>query len=559
MCHTVNVARIVICIVGLSCNVVLRSGEPAAESAPTYNLAGISVNSVTGGPVARALIQIWCFGASGAIVDGVLTNGSGGFRFTGLPQGRCTLSAKRPGFEDGQAEDAGGLVVGPSHENVRIAMKPVTVIAGRVTDRGGDPVEGVHVQALLKQIVDGRRESQVYAWADTDDKGHYRLANLWKGPFYVRAAGKSGGTRMTVGAVLPESGIGEAFAPTYYAGSSDIASATVIPPSPGEESRADLIVTMEPGYRVRGVIGGFVPNRAADIELLRGKDDFAAGRVSLNVATAQFEIHDVTPGSYLLRITQGSGEQRTRAVLPVQIADADVTGLRPELAPGVDVIFQLHGDSDGQNPGLAIEGGEDNGLDQSEAAGHRAALGPRAMVELRAEDDPKNDTFNGQPDDQGMMHVKSVLQGRYSIVVRPFGGYASSIVCGTRDLTESEELEVSDGVAPGLVEVTIRSDGGTVEGTVTTGDKPAAGAAVILVSASVASSVMGPVNSDEQGRFTIAQVPPGTYTAWAWHTDAEVEYRNQEALQALGTQPVGFLVTAKGKQSIDLILAEEHK
>ena len=111
MCHTVNVARIVICIVGLSCNVVLRSGEPAAESAPTYNLAGISVNSVTGGPVARALIQIWCFGASGAIVDGVLTNGSGGFRFTGLPQGRCTLSAKRPGFEDGQAEDAGGLVV----------------------------------------------------------------------------------------------------------------------------------------------------------------------------------------------------------------------------------------------------------------------------------------------------------------------------------------------------------------------------------------------------------------------------------------------------------------
>lgn len=116
MCHTVNVARIAICIAGLSCSVALRSGEPGAESVPTYNLAGISVNSVTGGPVARALIQIWCFGAGGVIADGLLTNGSGGFRFTGLPQGRCTLSAKRPGFEDGQAEDAGGLVVGPSRE-----------------------------------------------------------------------------------------------------------------------------------------------------------------------------------------------------------------------------------------------------------------------------------------------------------------------------------------------------------------------------------------------------------------------------------------------------------
>jgi hypothetical protein len=553
-----NGARIAICVAAFSCPAVLRGGETAAESAETYNLAGIAADSITGAPVARALVRIWCFGAGGAVADDLLTNGGGGFRFTGLPQGRCTVSAKRPGFEDGQPEDAGGLVVGPSRENLRIAMKPVTVITGRVADRGGDPVEGVLVQALRFQIVQGRSESGVYAWATTDDKGRYRLANLWKGPFYVRAVGNGGSTRFTAGAVLPEAGAGESFAPVYYAGSSDMASATVIPPSPGEESHADLTITLEPGYRIRGVIGGFAPNRAAEIELLRGKDDFATGRVLLNVATAQFEIHDVTAGSYLLRITQGNGNQRTRAILPVNIT-GDVTGLKPELTPGADVIFQLHGDSDGGDSVGADVGGEDDSLDQSASRRHRIAARPLAMVQLHPEDDRKNDILYSQPDEQGTVRVKDVLPGRYSIWITPFRGYVSSIVCGTRDLTDNEELDVSAGVVPEPVEVTIRSDGGSVNGDVTTGGKPASGASVLLVSASAASRVIGPATSDGQGKFSIAQVPPGTYTAWAWHADAEVEYRNPLALQALGMQPVSVAVTAKAEQSVEVVLPEEHR
>jgi hypothetical protein len=181
------------------------------------------------------------------------------------------------------------------------------------------------------------------------------------------------------------------------------------------------------------------------------------------------------------------------------------------------------------------------------------------MVQLRAEGDPKNDILYGQPDDQGIVHVKGVLQGRYSIMVSPFDGYASSIVCGARDLTGSEELEVSPGVVPDPVEVTIRSDGGTVDGAVTTGGKPVASASVILVSASVSSNVLGPIISDAQGRFAVEQVPPGAYTAWVWPAYAEVEYRNPAALQALGIQPVSVSVTAEAKQSIDLILPEEHR
>jgi len=557
MWPTIKVSRIAICVVGISCPIILRSGEMATESGVTYNLAGIAANSVTGAPVTRALVQLRCFGAGGAVVDDLLTDGSGGFRFAGLPQGSCTLSAKRPGFEDGQAE--GGLVVGPSRENLRIAMKPVTVITGRVVNRSGDPVEGVLVQAMRTQIVEGRRESEVYAWATTDDIGHYRLANLWKGPFYVRAAGRGGGTRFTIGAVLPESGAGESFAPVYYASASDMASATVIPPGPGEELHADLTITMEPGYRIRGVIGGFVPNRAADIELLRGRDDFATGRVLLNAATAQFEIHDVGAGSYLLRITQGSADERTRAVMPLTIS-GDVTGLKPELMPGVEVVFQFHGDSAAQDSSRADDDGEEASLEQQPAPGrHRVATAPPAMVQLHAEDDPKNDIFYGQPDEQGIVQVKNVLPGRYSIGITPFNGYASSIVCGTRDLTESDELEISPGVVSAPVEVTIRSDGGSVNGTVTSGGRPTSRVSVMLVSASVASRVIGPIMSDNEGKFNIAQVPPDTYTAWAWHADADLEYRNPAALQALGIPPVSVAVTAKARQNIELTLPEERK
>ena len=553
-----NLARITIWAAALPYTVAGSIGETPAESGSVYTLAGIVANSATGAPIARALVSVQCFGTGGVAMDGVLTDGSGGFRFTGLPQGRCMLSSKRPGFEDGHSEDTAGLVVGPSRENLRIGMKPVTVITGRVLDRRGDPVAGLLVQALLSRIDEGRRESKVYAWATTDDKGHYRLGNLWQGPFYVRVVGRSGMTRYMLGDVLPQSGEGESFAPVYYQNASDLASAVVIPASPGEELHADLTITMEPGFRIRGTIGGFAPNRPAEIELLRGKDDFATGRVLLNTATAQFEIHDVTAGSYLLRITQSGGDQKMRAILPVNIT-GDMTGLRPELLPGVDVVFQFHGDSEE----AATDGPEDDGqvgdLPGAASVGHLPRRAMLATVQLRAEDDPKSEMYFARPDEQGTMQVDGVLPGRYSIVVAPFSGYTQSIICGTSDLTETAELDVPAGTAPAPVEVTIRSDGGSVGGTVTSAGKPSLGATVILVSASRVSSIVGPMNTNAQGKFTMLQVPPGNYVAWAWRAGAEVEYLNPAALQALGTAPVNVTVTANGKQTIELAIPEGGK
>lgn len=548
-----HVAQIAICLL------ICPATVSIAEETPKYIIAGMVTNSVSGVPIARVLVALRCFGQQNSAMEEILTDGSGAFRFTGLAHGLCNVTTKRPGFEDGGAGSGGGpIAIGPSRENVHITMKPVTVITGRVVDRSGEPVEGVQVQALRSNIVDGRREPQVYAWATTDDKGRYRLANLWQGPFYVRAMGSGGRSSFTLGAVLPESGSGESFSPVYYSGASDMASATSIPGSPGEELHADLMITKEPGYRIRGVIGGYIPNQPATVELLRGSDDFGAGRVLVNPSTAQFEIHDVTSGSYLLRISQGSGEQRTRALLPIQIAGADVTGVRPELAPGVEVVFEFQGsreeyaeqseEQDSDND--AVTAARDN-----TAARHMAV----AAVQLQALDTEKREMFFGQADEKGNVHVRGLLPGRYSIHVQPFSAYISSMQCGSTDLLESLELHIQPGIAPEAIEVALKHDGGSVEGSVTDDDGPLARASVILVSASHPANLLGPFATNDEGGFRFGNVAPGAYTIWAWRADSEVEYRNPAALQALGSQPASVTVTAEGEQKVEVKLPGRDK
>src|SRR5262249_13085538 len=119
--------------------------ESNADQA-TYTLSGAVINSVTGEPIGRALVQLNINPIAGheSANDGApaerrltLTDRQGHFRFEGLSRTRVSLSAKKPGFfterelAEGQSrEDA--VEVGPNVPTVLLKLTPEAVIIGHV-------------------------------------------------------------------------------------------------------------------------------------------------------------------------------------------------------------------------------------------------------------------------------------------------------------------------------------------------------------------------------------------------------------------------------------------
>ena len=89
------------------------------------------------------------------------TDTDGGFRFTGLPEGRYRLSATRRGYQRAHFEEHANfyaaVICGPYHPEagtLRLSLQPLGSIRGTVLDSSGDPVEAATVQ-LYMQSTDG--------------------------------------------------------------------------------------------------------------------------------------------------------------------------------------------------------------------------------------------------------------------------------------------------------------------------------------------------------------------------------------------------------------------
>jgi Carboxypeptidase regulatory-like domain len=113
-----------------------------------YSLNGTVVNSVTGEPIRRALVQIY-MGPEQAS----LTDDSGHFEFKGLPPGQTSVTVQKPGFfsEDEAARKGSGpalVTVGPETDAIVLKLIPEAVIQGKIQSEDGEPIEAAPVMAF---------------------------------------------------------------------------------------------------------------------------------------------------------------------------------------------------------------------------------------------------------------------------------------------------------------------------------------------------------------------------------------------------------------------------
>jgi hypothetical protein len=388
-------------------------------------------------------------------------------------------------------------------------------ILGRVLDSEGEPLSGVTVIALRSRVRDGVRENLISKTATTNDRGEYRIARLPPDDYLVQAAGFSG-AEMYLGDDAPAPNTHETFEPTYFGGTHAADTAARIALEPGSEARADFLLELKPGRLIRGRITNLVPYHPAVLQLLRGGEDAAVSRSSINTEDGRFQIHGVLDGTYRLRAVQfDPSEEMAFADQRVEIRGKDLDGLEIRLSPGLVMKGTVRLDppaEDGEE-----YGGVELRLDLLDTFRREA---PGALV------------FRSHEIDNGEFEIRSLIPGRYRPRFEPYGAlYVKSAKAGATDLLATPELALGPDPPP-PVEIVLSMDGGTVGGTVAAQSR-GAGHPLLLLAAETMARPPLIETADDDDNFSFDGVAPGVYRLHAWSESAQVEYGAPRVLRML--------------------------
>jgi hypothetical protein len=222
-------------------------------------------------PVAGAEVRITVLGADGPVSERTVTSDDAGrFRFDRLPRGKASLEARGPGGVS--APVVVRLLDGKERTGIQLVLAEAAVIAGRVVDGKGSPVQGAAVAATAA------KSSLKPSPTTTDADGGFVLADLAAGTRHVVQARREG------------------FAAAF--------ARNVVPPVEGIE----LVLRSAGGIRgvVKGPGGTAVPSFQVQVERFVEADGMVRpGRAGsrFSAPDGRFELDLVEPGQYDLVVT----------------------------------------------------------------------------------------------------------------------------------------------------------------------------------------------------------------------------------------------------------------
>jgi Carboxypeptidase regulatory-like domain len=506
----------------------------SVSSEPNTSISGTVVNSVTGEPVPRALVQVQA-GSQRA----VLTDADGRFELGDLPATRLSVTVRRPGFFE-LSTSYSPLVTGQdlasSAPALVVRLNPESVIFGRVQSPEDEPIEHLPVRAIALHLVDGRKRLQVIGSSPTDVDGQYRIPNLPAGAYLVEVGpGNAFGLLAQGTAHRQEHG----YAGVFYGGAREMTSATPIQLEPGEQLRADFTLKLEPLYQVSGFVAG--SREAGNVNLLvvdsAGETlDFGT---EIDAATGKFQTK-LPAGFYTLLAETPSGAGPPLSAVVHLAVDSDLSGIRVALAP---------------NPSIAVRESLEASAPQP-AANQRF---PWATVRLRAVSGPREDAefwaLNRWPGSDPVLVLGNVPPGRYQVEVSPKADqwYVQSVDCGGADLLR-EDLVVTAGAQVPEIDVVLRDGGAELHGATSA---PATQATVLLIPEAALRPIRT-ASTDSRGDFEFSSLPPGHYSVLAFAGQGP-EYSDPDQLSPFLSQAVRVDLQPNGKAAVTLDLVSSVK
>lgn len=499
------------------------------ESKPR-TFSGQVVNSVTGQPIARALVQL---GGQHAM----LTDHEGRFEFDNAGGDAPTAFVTKPGFF---AQDNEGTSPG---ESITLQLIPEAILFGTITDQTGQPIQDLNVDLKELRVAYGLRHWQTSQSTRTNAEGEFRFAELQAGKYSLATGFKIEG--------LPEAASSVAFLPVAYpplAGDGVNGALTL---APGDHVEANINPAAGKLYPVTGQVGGrFRQGVSFELETNEGESvsppvrfyPTGAFRMMLPSGTYHIKARSLVEGEQYL----GTGQ--------ITVGQAPLDGVSINLGPEVSIPVEV----------------EDQAVStDTQKAPSTPLPSPNLLLQ---EDDPAGplrvfsaqnppSSGKGPPEPGGPLVFENIEPGRYAIQAQlPPPWYLASASCGNVDLSR-DPLVILSGSSACVLRVVLRDDCSSLKFSVTVSDANSPTNRVFVVAIPLENRAEAvTTNFFANQRFTatapaegsFACLAPGRYLVIALQHQQELPYRDPEVLQKYSPLGQEVTITRNGESEVQL-------
>ena len=528
---------------------------PAKE---TCSIAGVVVKLGTNEPLSKAhvLLSKWDNPRSGYSTQ---TDGSGHFAILKIEPGRYRLQVQRTGYlsqfygEDPSARRGAVLALSSGNDipDLLFHMVPPAIISGRITDEDGEPIPHVVIEAMRRNTWEGRRQLQIYGQAQTNDLGEFRLSELAKGRYLLRA--KFHDWRLAPKEAVDQGSASQTgYAPVYFPGTTDEARAIPIDLAQGEEmSSVNFTLIPLRTLHVRGHVFDAVtgePAKECSLTLVHHDPnasnlaDYAEGNTSCEKGVFQFS--DVPPGTYIVyAVVNDSGKQRL-AHTPINLINTSSDDVTLTVGQGIELAGRV-----------LVEG--------------RASL-DLSQIHFWLRDREQYFHYGGHAAlrADGTLTIENIPEGNYYIDAGgPSTGAAPDTYLKSARANGQEVLEkglkVGAGGDQGPLEIVLDTGGTSIEGSVTDENGlPSLGAIVALVpdvDRRTQFRLYMDATTDHHGQFVLRGVTPGAYKLFSWKEIEDHGWENPEFLAPFESQGTRVIAEENGHIAVRLKLVPTEK
>jgi protocatechuate 3,4-dioxygenase beta subunit len=519
------------------------SGTPRQEA--HWTVEGTVTDASSGAPIRAAAIRT----DGPSRVQIVSSDEAGHFVLRGVKPGSYRVYPRKRGYGGiGPSARPRQLTLFPGSEIKRIdfQLRREAIVSGRVLDANREPLRAAEVMLIAKRYRRGKVRLENLEQVETNDLGEYRIPDIREGQYYLHAVlsalqlQKRAATSELKTARKP--GLGPALT-TFYPNARTLDSAVRIPLRAGEQREAvDIVFARAETYCVRGLV--MAEGAAVIAVVLQGTQDYCRFRLAAgSIASGeQFEVCGLPPGRYELVSTSWNdtnpavmkpiGLLREEFDIATRDVDLGTRQAQPPMLLSGKVSVAGAGADDDLPAGIAVM------LDLMDRPYY-------ARENLQGPVKPSGEfLISCLPDDYGLR-----------MLGLPDGYYAKSVTQQGRDVSQG-------GIRPGAgeLQIALGPDAAAITGNTVNRDNQLMKDVSIILIPKDESPGSGIVTkqSDQNGEFHFASLPPGVYRLLAFTELLDGEERDPNFLSLHTAKALEVELLSKGNRSVTLTTEVAH-